>query len=121
MGELTIDVLHDRGRIWIAARGEVDLFTAPDLKESLARALADSRRDVVLDLCEVGFIDSTGLSLLLNTQRRLIRQNRRFMVVCPDGPVLHTLRLTGIADGLPIYRSGRALRSELAGSGSFAA
>ncbi|MFL5827618.1 MAG: STAS domain-containing protein [Thermoleophilaceae bacterium] len=121
MGDLTIDLLQDRGMVWIGARGEIDLFTAPELKESLARAVADSGRDVVLDLCEVAFIDSTGLSLLLNAQRRLIRQHRRFLIVCPDGQVLHTLRLTGVAQGFPIYPSGRALRSELAGSGSFAA
>jgi len=121
MGDLSIEVLQDRGIVWIGARGEVDLFTAPDLKDALARAVSESTRDVVLDLCEVEFIDSTGLSLMLNAQRRMIRQRRRFFVVCPDGQVLHTLHLTGIAEGFPIYPSGRALRSELAGCGSFAA
>jgi anti-sigma B factor antagonist len=74
--------------------GELDMHTVGRLREGLARALSEHEGGVVVDLTGVGFIDSTGLSALLNAQRRLTRARRRLAVVVDDGPVLRVLRLT---------------------------
>lgn len=111
---VTSQVLHvdervEDGVLWILARGEVDLFTCPPLREALQRAALSGEKDVALDLCRVSFMDSTGIALMINAQRRLRRRGHRFHVVCGDGPVLRTLSITGIADNFSLFHSPQAL------------
>lgn len=93
----------------VVCRGELDAATAPGLRDVLAGIEED---DVLVDLCDTTFVDSTGLSTLLNALRRLTREERRLVVVCPSGAVRRTLRLTHLVDTLRVAedRPG-ALRS----------
>lgn len=50
--------------------GEVDLTTAPKLREQLLRLIADGKRHLVVDLAGVDFCDSTGLGVLIGTAKR---------------------------------------------------
>ena len=75
-------------------RGELDLHTVPRLRAGLAEALAHDRGDVIVDLARVGFVDSTGLSALLNALRRLTRARRRLLLAGAQGPVLRVLQVT---------------------------
>jgi anti-sigma B factor antagonist len=50
----------------------------------------------VLDLRETSFIDSAGISTLMNGVRRLTRQRRRMVIVCPPGPVRRVFELLGL-------------------------
>ena len=59
------------GRITVTVRGEVDLATAPQLRDQLTDRLADAPAHTLhLDLSGVSFMDSSGLLVLLGTQRR---------------------------------------------------
>jgi anti-sigma B factor antagonist len=80
----------------IAVRGDVDSGTAPILADALRRATLDGEGRVVLDLCETAFIDSAGISTLLNGLRRLTRQRRKMIVVCPPGPPRRVFELLGL-------------------------
>ena len=80
----------------IAVRGDVDSSTAPMLADALRRATLDGEGRVVLDLCETSFIDSAGISTLLNGLRRLTRQRRKMIVVCPPGPPRRVFELLGL-------------------------
>jgi anti-anti-sigma factor len=80
----------------IAVRGDVDSSTAPILADALRRATVDGEGRVVLDLCETSFIDSAGISTLLNGLRRLTRQRRKLVVVCPPGPPRRVFELLGL-------------------------
>src|SRR5256885_8924798 len=51
--------------------GEVDVFTAPQLREALVGAIEEGSRDVVVDLQGVDFLDSTGLGVLVAGLKRL--------------------------------------------------
>jgi anti-sigma B factor antagonist len=82
----------------IDARGEIDHVTTPRVADALRRATLAGHGPVVLDLTGTTFIDSAGISTLLNGLRRLTRLRRRFVVVCPPGParrVFDTLGLVG--------------------------
>ena len=82
----------------IAATGEIDQVSARLVADALRRATLDGEGSVVLDMSETNFIDSAGISTLLNGLRRLTRQSRRLIVVCPPGPprrVFETLGLVG--------------------------
>jgi anti-anti-sigma factor len=55
---------------------------------------------VTIDLRELRFVDSTGLHVLLNVQRRLTRQGRRPRVVCAAGPVRRANELSRLGETL---------------------
>ena len=58
----------------LSVEGEIDVATAPRLIAALNDAVAEAVRSVIIDLTSVGFMDSTGLALLINAHRRLTRR-----------------------------------------------
>jgi anti-anti-sigma factor len=73
--------------------GELDLATAPSFSVAVADLVRRTDRDLVVDISPTAFIDSTGLSALLNCQRRATRAGLGFAVVCPHGTVRQALAL----------------------------
>ncbi|MHC0434064.1 STAS domain-containing protein [Streptomyces sp. O3] len=71
---MALKVTEGRQSGWVVVRvsGEMDLVTSPMLRQRVHNAVADGRRDLVLDLSEVQFCDSSGVGVLIAT-RRLIR------------------------------------------------
>jgi anti-sigma B factor antagonist len=80
----------------IAAHGEIDHVTSPVLADALRRATLQGKGRVVLDLSDTSFIDSAGISALLNGLRRLTRQRRKMVVVCPPGPARRVFEVLGL-------------------------
>ena len=60
----------------VAVRGEVDIAAVPALQSALDGAIRDSAGAFVLDLCEVEFLDSSGLHLILRARALLAREDR---------------------------------------------
>jgi anti-sigma B factor antagonist len=75
-------------------RGEIHVSTAHDFSERLDAAIHHGRKTVVLDLSKVEFIDSTGLSVLLNGLRRITRADGRLILVCENPTVLRLFEIT---------------------------
>jgi anti-sigma B factor antagonist len=86
----------------LSVEGEVDIATAPRLLSALNDAVAEAVRSVIIDLSSVGFMDSTGLALLINAHRRLALRHKGFAVVCPAGPLHRVFELTGMVDTLHV-------------------
>lgn len=84
------------GRSVLAVRGEVDLASAHDLV--LAATPADADGPLALDLSEVTFIDSTGVSALLAIWREGERVGRPVELIAISGPVGRVLQLAGVGD-----------------------
>jgi anti-sigma B factor antagonist len=83
--------------------GELDQSTAPELRTALSEVVGDPDGGVLVDLSDCNFIDSTGLSLLVETKRRLSEDDRRFGVCCPDADVRRLLELTGIDQAVGLF------------------
>jgi anti-sigma B factor antagonist len=100
-----LDVREDRtdGAQVLELSGELDAASAPALRERLAEVATRSGGPLVIDLTSLMFIDSTGLSVLLNARRRLTRRGRDFGVVCPTGHVRRILEVTKLLDTLGCY------------------
>jgi anti-sigma B factor antagonist len=77
----------------LVVRGEVDLAAAPELDAAIEDAIRESAGAFVIDLTEVGFIDSTGLQVLLRARALLGREDRALALVCPHGPVRRVFAL----------------------------
>jgi anti-anti-sigma factor len=87
----------------VSVVGELDQSTAPELRTALADAIGDPERSLLVDLSDCNFIDSTGLSLLVETKRRLAEDERRFGVCCADADVRRLLELTGIDQAVNLF------------------
>ena len=102
-----LDVREDRdhGAQALELSGELDAASAPALRERLAEVATRGRGPLVIDLSALAFIDSTGLSVLLNAKRRLTRRGRGFAMVCPPGHVHRILEVTQLLDTLGCHAS----------------
>ena len=91
--ELTQEDLDETTAV-IRVAGEIHATTAPAFSERLNAAIEAGKTGVVLDLTGVEFIDSTGLSVLLNGLRRLTRRKGALSVVCTNPTVLRLFEIT---------------------------
>jgi anti-sigma B factor antagonist len=89
----------------VAVAGDVDLDSAQRFSEGLRSASSAGSGSVVVDLCEVPFMDSTGLHLLLNLLRRLTRQGRRMAIACSPSGVQRLFELTRLDGTFDMYDS----------------
>jgi anti-anti-sigma factor len=105
----------DRAAPVLSVRGEIDLATAPLLRDLLLPALERGDGPVVVDLSDVPFMDSSGVHVLVNTQAELARQNRRLAVACREhGQVHELLVLLDLLDTLTVrYSRERAVTDSL--------
>ncbi len=68
--------------------GEVDLYTAPALRDRMASLIDGGVRRLVVNLEEVGFLDSSGLGVLIGALRRLKEHDGVLRLVCNEGSTL---------------------------------
>jgi anti-sigma B factor antagonist len=87
-------------RVVVRPVGELDIATVPEVDAQLARARADGFTELVLDLRELGFMDSSGLRLILEWTELAGRDGCTFKVVEGPEPVQRVLRLTRVVDAL---------------------
>ena len=83
--------------------GELDIASSGTLEDAVARA--DGTEVVVADLRLLDFIDSAGLSALINTDKRTRAQGREFILLEGVGQVERLLELTGVAGHLIVAES----------------
>jgi anti-sigma B factor antagonist len=85
--------------------GEIDVFTAPTLAASLAELTATPSARVEIDLDGVTFIDSTGLRVLIEADRRMRDRESVLALVRPSRAVSRLLELTALGDWLTVEPS----------------
>jgi anti-anti-sigma factor len=83
------------------AAGEIDMATADGLRDQLAGARA-TRLTTLLDLSEVGFMDSSGLHVLLDAARWVDTDRWALFIVRPSAAVLRLLEVSGTREMLPV-------------------
>jgi anti-sigma B factor antagonist len=85
----------------VSANGEIDLATAPGLREALVFAAGYSDR-IIVDLTGVTFLDSSGVRVLLEAQARSSRRGGSLSLVGPVPAVQRVLTITGLDQRFPI-------------------
>jgi anti-anti-sigma factor len=88
-------------RLVLAASGEIDMASAGALRQALAGAAESGAAEIWLDLSRVEFMDSTGLTALVDAHLQLT--SRRFAVICPEGPVRRVMSVAGIDRMIAIH------------------
>jgi anti-sigma B factor antagonist len=80
----------------LAVRGEIDLFTAPELKSALGEALESGHTRIVVDLTNTSFLDSTALGVLIGAVKRLRSRDGVLTIVNTDPNIAKTFEITGL-------------------------
>ena len=86
----------DEQRHVVAVRGEIDLFTAPELKQKLTDAIEGGKSRIVVDLTDTTFLDSTALGVLIGAVKRLRSRDGALVIVNVDQNIAKTFEITGL-------------------------
>jgi anti-sigma B factor antagonist len=89
----------------IALSGDVDLYTAPDLKAELVRLTDQGATRIVVDLTPTTFIDSTTLGVLLGGLKRLRSVGGELVLVCIDRNIRKIFEITLLDRVFPIFET----------------
>jgi anti-sigma B factor antagonist len=92
----------------IALSGEVDLYTAPEFKQQLLDVIDQGGRDVVVDLTDTTFIDSTTLGVLVGGVKRLRMNDGQLSLVCSDRNITKIFEITGLDRVFTIHATREA-------------
>ena len=95
---LNIDINFDeKSNIWdVKLSGEVDLYSANELKEELNIAIEEHKEDLKIDLQNLDYIDSTGLGILIGVLKRLQQAQKDIYIVNSKQNVRKIFTITGL-------------------------
>jgi anti-anti-sigma factor len=104
---------HAHGIAFVDMRGEHDLSTAPELTKALEHAAAHS--NVLVDLSDCTFIDSTVIQTMVATARVVQGRNERFVLVIPpeQQQITRIAEMTHLAEIVPLYTARSAALTDL--------
>lgn len=99
---LSISTETSEEAVVVHVGGDLDVYTAPRLRETLTKAMADGKR-LVLDLSQVHFIDSTALGVLVSVLEQSQAAARDLRLVLDDPYLLKIFHITGFDGMFSIY------------------
>ena len=83
--------------------GEIDVYTAPKLRDQITELVADGTYHLVVDMEEVEFLDSTGLGVLVGGLKKVRAHDGSLQLVCTQERLLKIFRITGLAKVFAIH------------------
>jgi anti-sigma B factor antagonist len=95
--ELGLEVDESRAPYTVlSVKGEIDVYSAPRLRERLVELVSQGHRQIVVDLEGVDFLDSTGLGVLVGGLKRLRSHDGELSIVCSQSRILKVFEITGL-------------------------
>ena len=101
--DLTLNTRIEGERTVLAVSGEVDVYTAPALRDRIADLLDGGQQQLIIDLGGVEFLDSTGLGVLVAGLNRAREVGGSLSLVCPQERVLKLFRITGLDEVFTVH------------------
>jgi len=97
MGNFSINLAQaDGAPPVIVLGGEVDVYTAPQLKQQMIDLLGSGAKEIVVDLTKVYYLDSTALGVLIGGCKKCRESDGDFAVVCPNPKIRRVFEITGL-------------------------
>ncbi|WP_370246964.1 STAS domain-containing protein [Nocardioides sp.] len=103
--DLTLETRDVDGRTIVSVGGEIDVYTAPKLRETISDLVAAGHYQLIIDLQGVEFLDSTGLGVLVGGLKRVRAHDGSLELVCHQDRLLKIFRITGLAKVFVIHDS----------------
>lgn len=103
--DLTVTSRERDGRTIVSVGGEVDVYSAQELREHLVEPTVEGgpAPHVIVDLSNVHFMDSTGLGVLVGALKRTREAGGTLELVADDERILRVFRITGLTDVFTIH------------------
>ncbi|TIC85155.1 STAS domain-containing protein [Nocardioides sp. GY 10113] len=101
--DLTLSTREAAGRTVIAVGGEIDVYTAPKLRDTISELVAGGNYRLVVDMEGVEFLDSTGLGVLVGGLKKVRAHDGALELVCTQDRLLKIFKITGLAKVFVIH------------------
>lgn len=103
--ELALSVREAEPFAVLDVSGEIDVYTAPKLRERLIELVAAGSHRVIVNLEGVDFLDSTGLGVLVGALKRVKAHGGSLSLICTQEKILKIFEITGLTKVFDIYPS----------------
>ena len=114
--DLSLSTKTEGDRTVVTVGGEIDVYTAPKLREQLIDLVSTGNYHLIVDMEGVDFLDSTGLGVLVAGLNRAREVGGSLSLVCPQERVLKLFRITGLDEVFTVHSTvDEALGSPSAG------
>lgn len=94
--DLKVNIHREADAVVVSFEGEVDVYSAPILRDAISKVLAAGHHSIVCDLSGVGFLDSTGLGVLVGRLKAVRMLDGQMRVVITNPRVLRNFKITGL-------------------------
>jgi anti-sigma B factor antagonist len=101
--DLSLNTRTVDDRTVIEVGGEIDVYTAPKLREALMALVQGGTYNIVVDMEQVEFLDSTGLGVLVGGLKRVRSHDGSMTLVCTQERLLKIFRITGLTRVFEIH------------------
>src|SRR5207237_7906203 len=102
---LDVETSEKDGASVVSLRGEIDVYTAPRLRQTLIDLVEGGATDIVVDMERVDFLDSTGLGVLVGGLKRVKDKDGSMKLVATQDRILKIFDITGLSKVFPIFGS----------------
>ncbi len=103
--DLEVDVQEQDRWSVVSLRGEIDVYTAPRLRQALIDLVEAGKTNILVDMSKVDFLDSTGLGVLVGGLKRVKAQDGSLEIVATQDKILKIFEITGLSKVFPIHDS----------------
>jgi anti-sigma B factor antagonist len=103
--DLSLSTRTEGERTIVSVGGEIDVYTAPKLREQLIDLVAAGKYHLIVDMENVDFLDSTGLGVLVGGLKRVRAHDGSLELVCSQERILKIFRITGLTKVFAIHSS----------------
>jgi anti-sigma B factor antagonist len=100
--QLRTEVTDLAGWTVVSLYGELDVATAPELREQVIELVNDGRSQLVLDLDGIDFLDSTGLGTVIGALKRARTHGGDLRLVCTETRITRLFEITGLDKAVPL-------------------
>ena len=101
--DVTVTSRTSGERTVVDVTGEIDVYTAPALREELGALIDSEHTDLIVDLTKVGFMDSTGLGVLVGALKKVRTIGGDLRLVINEEKILKVFRITALTQVFTIY------------------
>ena len=103
--DLSLQTREVDSRTIVAVGGEIDVYTAPRLRDKITELVSDGSYDLVVDMQAVEFLDSTGLGVLVGGLKKVRAHDGSLQLICTQERLLKIFLITGLAKVFTIHDS----------------
>ena len=103
--DLEVETEERDGATVLSLRGEIDVYTAPRLRQAIVDLVDAGSSRLVVDMEKVDFLDSTGLGVLVEGLKRVKNRNGTLSIVATQDKILKIFDITGLNKAFAIHAS----------------